>query len=91
MKSTSLALSLVTNKITVEEAFKLSRIEEDYQAKLFGKVHFIYSYFNKKINANQVEGEHDLRETLTMLALSSSKVFFDLTTRNKMMSFKSEK
>lgn len=39
----------------------------------------------------KVEGEHDLRETLTKLALSSSKVFFDLTTSDKMMNFKSEK
>jgi len=40
MKSTSLALSLINNKIKIEEAFKLSRLEEDYQAALFGKVYF---------------------------------------------------
>jgi len=27
----------------------------------------------------KVEGEHDLRETLTMLVLSSNKIFFDLS------------
>ena len=43
MKSTSLALSLIKNKITIEEAFKLSRLEEDYQAALFGKVDFFFN------------------------------------------------
>jgi len=28
-----------------------------------------------------VEGEYDLREALTMLVLSSSKIFFDLTKK----------
>jgi len=44
MKSTSLALSLIKNRIKIEEAFKLSRIEEDYQANLFGKV-TIFKWF----------------------------------------------
>lgn len=48
MKSTSMALCLVQNKINLNEAFKLSRIEEDFQANLFGKV--LSMWVGRKIN-----------------------------------------
>lgn len=41
MKSTSLGISLLNDHISVEKAFECSRIEEDYQSKLFGKVNKI--------------------------------------------------
>ncbi len=38
MKSTSLAIALLNDKISVSEALKLSRIEENYQIDQYGKV-----------------------------------------------------
>jgi chaperone required for assembly of F1-ATPase len=46
LKSCSLAMLMLEGVISVEDAFKASRMEEDYQAGLYGRV----------------EGHHDLDE-----------------------------
>ncbi|KRX00588.1 hypothetical protein PPERSA_12807 [Pseudocohnilembus persalinus] len=61
MKSASLAISLMDNKISVEEAVQLSYLEEDYQIELDGLV----------------EGSHDLDKNTTILNVSVAKILYD--------------
>lgn len=60
LKSIVLTLALINKKITVEEAVKLSRLEQEYQIKHWGNV----------------EWAHDLDLMLTRSRVSSGLIFF---------------
>lgn len=62
LKSTALAVALINNKLTIEEALDSSRIEENYQMTLYG----------------EVEGGHDLDEGISLMQLSAAKNFSNL-------------
>ncbi|CAD8194222.1 unnamed protein product [Paramecium pentaurelia] len=62
LKSCILALLIWNNHLEVEEAVKFSRLEEDFQTALFGKV----------------EGHHDYDENTIMMNVSASKLFAQL-------------
>lgn len=61
-KSTALGLCLIDGFLPVKTVLKLSRLEEEYQIRLFGKV----------------EGAHDLEETQTLMLLASARVLTQL-------------
>ena len=56
-KSTALGLSLLDSFLPIQSILKLSRLEEDYQAEVSGKV----------------EGAHDLEEAHCLMLLSAAK------------------
>lgn len=62
LKSVTLSIMLLENKLTVEEALDYSRLEESYQYNFFGKI----------------EEFHDFEETELRLFLSSNKIYYDL-------------
>jgi chaperone required for assembly of F1-ATPase len=63
LKSVSLGLMTMAGHIPVKKALELSRIEEDYQASLFGRV----------------PGAHDLEEAQLSQNVFTSKLLFDLS------------
>jgi len=63
LKSAALAIALMNNKLTVEEALDLSRLEENYQLTLFG----------------EVEGSHDLDEATSRMNIAAAKNLFNLS------------
>lgn len=62
-KSTVLAFMMMNDLITVERAFELSRLEEDYQTFFFQKV----------------PGFHDMEEGRILQDLYTCKLFYDLS------------
>ncbi|CAD8155071.1 unnamed protein product [Paramecium pentaurelia] len=62
LKSAILALQIWNNQIDIQEAIKLSRIEEDYQISKYG----------------QVEGHHDFDENTIYYQLKAAKLFAQL-------------
>ena len=61
-KSVAIGLSLIDGFVSIEEALKSSRTEEDYQEKLYGRV----------------EGHHDLEEAQSLMLLSAARVLTQL-------------
>jgi ATP synthase F1 complex assembly factor 2 len=62
-KSTVLAFMMCNGVITVDRAFELSRLEEDYQSLYYGKI----------------DGFHDMEEGRIQQDLYTCKIFFDLS------------
>lgn len=63
LKSTSLAIALMNERVQIEEALDLSRLEENYQQTLYGIA----------------EGDHDLDEKTAFMMVAAAKNFFNLS------------
>jgi len=63
LKSTSLAIALMNNRVGIEEALDLSRLEENFQQTLYGIV----------------EGDHDLNEKTQFMMVAAAKNFYNLS------------
>jgi len=63
LKSTSLAIALMNDRVGIEEALDLSRLEENFQQTLYGIV----------------EGDHDLNEKTQFMMVAAAKNLFNLS------------